>query len=144
MKINFSKKHAAFLDELLSQFGQISPNIGYEAIVNEKATVVKFNNETTKMFNMNAKQIKHRHLAALCKQLAKTAGVAKCNPEDTNVPEKGLRLAKLKFSKIVARIILGTQKQIHADAAKKIDNFSKKVNNELVKINSRIDHYKGK
>lgn len=144
MKINFSKKHAAFLDELLSQFGQISPNIGYEAIVNEKATVVKFNNETTKMFNMNAKQIKHRHLAALCKQLAKTAGVAKCNPEDTNVPEKGLRLAKLKFSKIVARIILGTQKQIHADSTKKIDNFSKKVNNELVKINSRIDHYKGK
>lgn len=144
MKVNFSKKHAAFLDELLSQFGQISPNIGYEAIVNEKATVVRFDSNTTKMFNMNAKQIKHRHLAALCKQLAKTAGVAKCNPEDTNVPEKGLRLAKLKFSKIVARIILGTQKQIHADSTKKIDNFAKKVNNELVKINSRIDHYKGK
>lgn len=144
MKINFSKKHAAFLDELLSQFGQISPNIGYEAIINEKATVVKFDSNTVKMFNANAKQIKHRHLAALCKQLAKTAGVAKCNPEDTNVPEKGLRLAKLKFSKIVARIILGTQKQIHADATKKIDNFSKKINNELVKINSRIDHYKGK
>ena len=87
MKVNFSKKHAAFLDELLSQFGQISPNIGYEAIVNEKATVVKFDNNTTKMFNMNAKQIKHRHLAALCKQLAKLL-VLQNATRKINVPER--------------------------------------------------------
>jgi hypothetical protein len=143
-KILFAKKHQAFLDELLSQFGQISPNIQYEAIVNEKATIVKFSAETVKMFNMNSKQIKHRHLAALCKQLAKTAGVAKCGPEDVNVPERGLRLAKLKFSKIVARVIMGTQKQIHRDACKKLESFSNRVNAELVKINKKIDHYKGK
>ena len=144
MKVIFSKKHAAFLDELLSQFGQISPNIGYEVIVNEKATIVKFSQETVKMFNMNSKQIKHRHLAALCKQLAKSAGVAKCGPEDTNVPEKGLRLAKLKFSRIIARVVLGTQKQIHRDACKKLESFSAKINSELVKINKKIDNYKGK
>ncbi len=143
MKISFSKKQAAFLDEMLSQFGQISPNISYEAIVNDRVTVVKFDPFTVKMLHANSKQIKHRHLASLCKQLARAAGVAKCNPEDTNVIEKGMRLAKLKFSKIVASIVLGTQKQIHQDSTKKIDNFTKRVNNELVKMKARINSYKG-
>ncbi|MCK9319457.1 hypothetical protein [Methanoculleus sp.] len=143
MKVEFSKRQLKMLNELLSQFGAISPNTNYEMIRNENKLIVKFCPQTIKLLVQNGKNVRHKTLGTLCFQLSKCVGMAKCNPDDTFEELKGTRLAKLKFTKNVANIIIGIQKQLHSEQTRKVENFTKRMKAEVDKIKVRIAAFKG-